>query len=213
MSGDVVEQVLCSPAAALPGEWLPESGYLRLGEPELLRVLGAMDPVWLPRPKAEGDPSFKQWIPYVLVRPSGGGFAAYPRRGSESRLHGCWSLGIGGHINPGDDLARNGSPQDRWRALLWNGLRRELWEEFPGVVTGRTRFLGLIHESATAVGRVHIGAVFLHETDAVDALRGPELAGLRWLRPDELGGPEWPLQRFETWSVLALRLASAHLPG
>lgn len=206
MNPTPTERILCSPTTALPASWLPDAGRLPVSEPQLLDVLAGIDPVWLPRPQAEGDDSFKQWIPYILLRRSGGGFAAYPRRGTEARLHGSWSLGIGGHINTEDAPPRTADPRDQWRALLWNGLRRELKEEFPAAVQGRTRFLGLIHEGTTAVGRVHIGAVFLHEPDPFDAPPGPELAGLCWVPPDELGGPEWPLQRFELWSQLAWQM-------
>ncbi len=201
MSEQASEAILCARTTDLPTAWLLEVGAVPLDEDVLFSVLESITPHWLPRSQVEGDPAFKQWIPYVLLRNTGGELAAYPRQGSEARLHGLWSLGIGGHINPID-----GDTGASWREWLWNGLRRELAEEFPAAVTGRTRFLGLIHESCTAVGRVHLGAVFLHEPETWNVAPGSELTDLRWLRVDELGGAEWPRARFELWSELALTL-------
>lgn len=93
-----------------------------------------------------------------------------------------------------------------WRELLWTGRRRELAEEYPGAVPGTPRFLGLIHESRSAVGRVHLGVVFLHELTGDPGPPGAELTGLRWLRPHEYGSAAWSPERFELWSRLALRL-------
>lgn len=203
------EQVLCVRTTELPGEWLPEEGVVPLSERELLSVLARIRPWWRRRSEAEHDPSGKQWIPYVLVRNGRGELAVYRRRGAEPRLHGMWSVGIGGHVNPED--APEG-PEARelkmfWRAVLWAGLRRELAEEFPGAAaSGHTRFLGLIHESRTLLGQVHLGAVFLHSVSEVSPCAGPELGQLQWLAPVAAGGCEWPLERFELWSRLALEL-------
>jgi hypothetical protein len=44
---------------------------------------------------------------------------------------------------------------------------------------------------------------------------GNELAGLRWIPANEVGTSDWPLERFELWSQLALRLLrpASHEPG
>jgi len=172
----------------------------------LLATLDLVQPCWLPRTEAELDPIFKQWITYVLVRNPRGQLAAYPRQGNERRLHGRWSLGIGGHINPEDGGVGRKPSEFAWWSWLWQGMQRELSEEFPDATPGITRFLGLIHESRTPVGRVHIGAVFVHDTTASDPLPGPELTGLVWVRPETLGTGEWPNDRFELWSSLAFEL-------
>jgi predicted NUDIX family phosphoesterase len=205
MSGTIEEHVLCSAAASLPRIWLPETGAIRLSEEELLAALASMQPAWLLRSAAESNPEFKQWIPYVLLRNERGELAAYPRGGGEKRLHGLWSLGIGGHINS-KDAESTPMGSEGWGQTLWNGLRRELAEEYPGAACGETQFIGLIHESQTAVGRVHIGAAFLHQVSGASFEFGNELAGLHWLPRAEIGAGEWPLERFELWSRLALDL-------
>ena len=190
---------------SLPLTWLPEAGGIRLSEDELLVALESVHPVWLSRAEAESDPDFKQWIPYVLLCNERGELAAYPRRGGERRLHGLWSLGVGGHVNP-PDAAPASTGRGFWRQALWSGLRRELAEEYPGAARGETQFVGLIHESRTAVGRVHIGAVFLHQVVDSSYEVGSELSGVRWLPRAELGVGEWSIERFELWSRLAYQL-------
>lgn len=200
------EQVLCSLTTSLPATWLPEAGFVPMTEPVLFETLGRLDPQWLPRSQAETDARFKQWIPYVLIQNPQGELAAYPRKGTEARLHGLWSLGIGGHINPQDAAPANSPCAAEWQHLLWSGLRRELAEEFPGAATGRTSFLGLIHEDQSAVGRVHLGAVFLHQPDNPTGTAGQEISGLCWIPEGQLRTIDWPLERFELWSRLALQL-------
>ena len=203
------EQVLCTPTSVLPSEWLPTAGAVAMSEVALLEGLSGMAPVWLPRSAAELDPGFKQWIPYGLVQAPCGRLACYRRRGSEERLKGVRSLGIGGHVNPVDAPAVDGLPFS-WRQALWNGFRRELAEELPAAVPGTTRFLGLIHESRSEVGRVHIGMVFLHQTATPAPMDGGELGDLEWLRwpledgPLEDGALEGDAP--ELWSRLALSL-------
>jgi predicted NUDIX family phosphoesterase len=198
------ELVLCAARADLPVAWLPHDAAVPLTEAALGAGLASVAPHWLPRSRAEQDPLFKQWIPYVLLEDSNGAFAAYPRKGSEARLHGLHSLGLGGHINPVDAPPAPGA--DFWRATLWAGLHRELTEEFPAAADGRTTFLGLINEDTGPVGRVHLGAVFIHRLAHTPAAPEGELAGLVWLARRDLGSSAWPLSRFETWSALALSL-------
>lgn len=200
------EQVLCSRTSDLPRAWMPEVGFIQLSEETLIRQLDAIAPVWLPRPVAESAAEFKQWIPYVLLLDGNGRWAAYPRRGGESRLHGVWSLGLGGHINPCDAPSAGSFEGSPWRALLWNGLLRELAEEFPAALQGTTHFLGLIHENQSEVGRVHLGAVFLHRVSDVTAPPSAELTGLIWIDDDQLA-TVWKLDGFELWSQLAIALA------
>jgi len=200
---DVVEWVLCSPRASLPARWLPLAGAVAMREGDLAGVLDGISPTWLPRSVAEADEGHKQWITYGLVREPGGRLACYRRRGTETRLHGARSLGVGGHVNP-VDAGETDVVGFSWRGTLWNGFRRELAEELPMAVPGETRFLGLIHEDMSPVGRVHVGVVFLHETRTPAPMEPGELLGLEWVMPPagEWSGEDGP----ELWSRLALKL-------
>ena len=199
------EQVLCSPTSRLPSEWIPHLAPVPLSEGAWLGGLERIPMEWRARDRAESDPAFKQWIPYVVIRNPWGELAAYSRRGGESRLKGLWSVGVGGHVNPIDASGIAPGP-GYWGRVLHKGMFREILEEFPAAGEGRSVFLGLIHENVTPVGRVHIGVVFLHEVASRLDLSGSELAGLRWIPAAQLGTEEWPLESFESWSVLALRL-------
>lgn len=190
------ELVLCTARRLLPPAWLPACGALPLTAADLHRHLTPLAPEWLPRSLAETDPAYKQWIPYSLLQLPDGRLASYPRQGTEARLHGLHSLGIGGHINPADAP----SPFD-WIATFQHGFHRELTEEYPAASPGTTRLLGLINEDVGAVGRVHLGLVFHHRLDLQPVPPDGELAGLAWLHP-----ADHPSLRYETWSRLALSL-------
>ena len=73
-------------------------------EPYLSKIFAPGTLRFMPRSKAEQDPSFKQLIPYVIMTHDGK-YLNYVRgkRAGEKRLVGNRSMGIGGHINPIDD--------------------------------------------------------------------------------------------------------------
>lgn len=204
------EHVLCSQATELPKNWLPDAAPVPLPADEIWSALSRRPPHWLPRSRAEQDPSHKQWIPYVLLLQTDDRIAAYPRQGTETRLHGLWSVGIGGHVNPIDAPAHDGPFP--WKKTLENAVKRELREEYPGLVAGEAQILGLIHENRTAVGRVHLGVVFLFRLAGVTGTAGAELAGLQWIRRRDIGEGAWPITRFELWSQLALHLLASAQP-
>lgn len=148
-----------------------------------------------PRPRMERDPSFKQVIPYLVLRDGPRYFLMRrTRAGGDERLHDRWSIGVGGHLNPGD-------------GGLDGGLRREWSEEVEADFVPSFRLLGLLNDDSTDVGRVHLGAVY--EADAAGRPVGiretDKLIG-RFAEPDEVAGVAPDL---ETWS----RLVFDHLEG
>ena len=107
------------------------------------------------RPTAEISPQFRQIIPYVLIRNGDDYFVLIrtPKQ-SETRLHHKVSLGIGGHINPGQTLLE--------------GLQRELDEEVWIGSAFDMQFVGIINDDSTDVGRVHLGAAYLLDAQGKD---------------------------------------------
>ena len=105
------------------------------------------------RSEAEQDKRYKQLIPYVLILCQDR-ILRYRRGkgGQETRLHGLFSVGIGGHISEED----NGlfTQELGYR----EGMRRELMEE---VAIGETKdaAVALINDDSTEVGYVHFGVV------------------------------------------------------
>jgi predicted NUDIX family phosphoesterase len=115
---------------------------------------------FMSRGSVENDPSYQQIIPYVVFRHGDRYFLTHRlRASSERRLRKQYSLGVGGHINPGDLQA--GDP-------ILDGLKRE-WEE-EVVYHGKfeARLLGLLNDDSSPVSKVHLGVVFLVDGDTPD---------------------------------------------
>ena len=142
-----------------------------------------------PRAEVEDDPSYQQIIPYIVFRHDGHYFLTHRlRASSEKRLRKQFSLGIGGHINPGDLMG--GDP-------IMGGLKREWQEEV--VYDGRfeARLIGFLNEDSSPVSKVHLGAVFLLDGDSPNiAIRetnklAGELLTLDEMRIYYLGMESW----------------------
>jgi predicted NUDIX family phosphoesterase len=196
--------VLCAVRNSLPADWLGERVSIRIDFNEVLEMIRDVPLEWLEREDAEANEAFKQWIPYALLMNEIGMVAMYPRQGTETRLHGVWSVGVGGHVHPHDGAT--------WEQALLNGLNREILEEYDGAVIGSPVMLGLINEEQTHLGKVHIGAVFLQRCMGQVAQNSNELAGLEWVAPEDIGNL-LPGSMFERWSLLAMELAAAHDGG
>jgi predicted NUDIX family phosphoesterase len=145
------ERVLVVPRAAVVAE--PWRGLRTdpIALAEAIAAIGAQGR-FEARPAMEADPGFKQVIPYLVLRDGERWFLMRrTRAGTDARLHERWSIGVGGHLNPGDrDLA--------------GGLRREWHEELAAEFVPEFRPVGLLNDDETDVGAVHVGVVY--EADA-----------------------------------------------
>src|SRR3990172_3804451 len=102
------------------------------------------------RADVEEDPSLKQIIPYLIIRHRDRIFLFQrSTRGGEERLHGRYSIGVGGDIAREDT---NGA-QD----LLAVGLERELHEELVIANGWRARPAGALNQDDTPVSPAHLG--------------------------------------------------------
>lgn len=109
--------------------------------------------VYLNRSEAEQDRRYKQLIPYALII-HGDRILRYRRGkgGQETRLHGLYSVGVGGHISEEDtSLFTTGSGYHE-------AMRRELMEEVAIDVT-KEMAVAVINDDSTDVGYVHLGIV------------------------------------------------------
>ena len=90
------------------------------------KIFASGVPRFIARPQAEKDPSFKQIIPYVIMT-CNSKFLSYVRgkRAGETRLVAKRSIGIGGHINPTDDMPLFGDFYETYLAAV----EREVAEE------------------------------------------------------------------------------------
>ena len=169
-------------------------GILELGTAPLLDVIAA-EGRFEPRAAMERDPRFKQVVPYLVLRDRGRLFLMRrTRAGGDERLHDKLSIGIGGHLNPGDvDLA--------------GGLAREWAEEVAADFVPEFRLVGLLNDDETEVGRVHLGVVYVAEA-AGRAVRIRETHKLEgaFAEPSAIRAV---YDRLETWSQLVLDVVDA----
>lgn len=104
---------------------------------------------YAPRAEMESDPAWKQLIPYLVLRDGDRYFLMRrTKAGADARLHDRWSIGVGGHLNPGD-------------AGLTGGLRREWREELDAAFEPEFEPVALLNDDTTDVGAVHLGIVVL----------------------------------------------------
>lgn len=152
---------------------------------------------FIDRPAAEEDPSYKQIIPYVVLKQKGRVFSTRRlNKGGESRLHGKLSIGIGGHINPVDETDR--------RSVLMKGLERELEEEVYIQRRGDLVPQGFINDDGNGVGAVHLGLCFSMEVEGEVSVKETEKLSGSWLSLQELRSE---YDNMETWSQIALAVA------
>jgi len=159
--------------------------------------------LFMERRQAEGDPSFKQLIPYAILTFQGKIFH-YLRSSSsgEKRLRTKGSIGIGGHINPEDTHFLNLDQKGYLKGVL-----RELHEELIVETHFENRVVALINDDSNEVGRVHLGIV--HRIDLVSQSVRPreqDILEPSFLLPDELHQKR---EFLETWSQICLDNLSA----
>ncbi len=172
-------------------------GFDPMPEPILTAIFAPRVARVMPRSVAEADPRFKQIVCYVILRSRGLIFHYLRSAGAgERRLAGRRSLGVGGHLNADD---ANGALDQQG---LQRAIQRELNEEVALGDVPSIRYLGIINDDSTEVGRVHLGLVALADLPRPDArLRDATLLDGRFDPPEELAVQA---AAFETWSQLCL---------
>jgi predicted NUDIX family phosphoesterase len=186
-----IEHVLCVPRVTIfpDGAW---HGLVTHGLERVLRTIRAASE-YRPRHLVEDDPSQQQVIPYCIVRhPQDDTYLLTQRRrrSSERRLHHLYSLGVGGHVNPGDGEAVD---------PVIGGLLREWSEEIACPAPATARLVAVLNDDSTPVSRVHLGLVFLIEPEhggghvtirETEKLEG-ETLGLEAMRRHYLSMESW----------------------
>lgn len=154
------ERVLCFERKLL--EELGVFHGLSLETGKYLPVLTSSSNIlYLNRSDAEKDKRYKQLIPYVLVI-CNNKILRYRRGrgGQETRLHGLYSVGIGGHISEEDNQLFSKSIGG-----YEEGMRRELKEEVD-IDEVKETLVAVINDDSTEVGYVHFGVVhIMHVTN------------------------------------------------
>jgi predicted NUDIX family phosphoesterase len=194
MSDKADERVLVVPTTVFHELGLFQ-GFCAEVERYLPRLLEPVHLSYRPRSEVETDPSFKQLIPYVVLR-CGSEVFHYLRgqKATESRLRALRSLGVGGHI-ASTDVGLFESPYRE-------GMLREVAEEIYLDSPYREQCVGLINDDTNAVGQVHLGIVHVFDLEEPKARRRERLltrAGFA-----EVAELRRQREEFETWSQFLL---------
>lgn len=189
------EEILVVPRALLLPE--PVQGFTTEEAGQFLARVRA-HAVFRRRGDIEDDPSHKQIIPYMIVR-HGPRLFLFQRSssGGEARLHGKYSIGVGGHINKSD--------VEGAADVVGAGLTREFEEELTVSRGWQARLVGVLNDETNSVGQVHFGLVHVVEVETPDiAVRESDVLSGRLADYSEV---LLLRDRMETWSQLILDAA------
>ncbi len=153
---------------------------------------------FMSRPTAEKDPAFKQIIPYALLVHEGR-VLHYVRgkKAGEQRLVAKGSIGIGGHMNDGDEglFALD-------RAAYDAAVEREVREELKIGARYQNHTVALLNDDSNEVGQVHLGVVHVFTLDSDDVQKGEAMiTELQFLNREQLASRR---DSMETWSQICL---------
>lgn len=177
--------------------YTPKEGvyYTAQGEQETTKIplISAINAQMEPRFRyeAELDPSFKQVIPYVILRYQDKVFCTHRLNGGDARLAGGYSIGTGGHVDSGENI--------------YDGMYRELREEVGVTMNDIMGYSvnGFILDNSSAVNSVHLGVVIsmVIVRDDIQCLEKEKLAG-EWLNYKQLK-KLYDQDKLESWSKIA----------
>lgn len=161
-------------------------------------LLSRQNNFFMPRSRAETDPTHKQIIPYALLVHEGR-VLHYVRgkKAGEQRLVAKGSIGIGGHMNDTDEGL---FALDREAYLA--GVRREVCEELHVRTPFTNHIVALLNDDSNEVGQVHLGIIHILQLEMADVeKRESMITNLAFLTPEELRAKR---DSMETWSQLCI---------
>ena len=157
-------------------------------------------PCFMNRAQVEKDPGYKQLIPYVIMGHDGK-YLSYVRgkRAGETRLVGLRSIGIGGHINPADDMPLfNTNFYETYLAAV----EREVAEEVSVKTSHTNHIVALLNDESNEVGSVHLGIVHYWALDAPKVEKREQMiTQMAFMSPAELQAVG---ETLETWSGICV---------
>jgi len=169
-------------------------------EPEkyLSAILSRGNNLFLPRDQAEQNPAHKQIIPYALIAfENSVVYYVRGKKAGEQRLVAKGSIGIGGHMNEGDE-SLFALDEQAYRV----GVEREVNEEIKINTQFDDRIVALINDDTTDVGRVHLGVVHVFRlAEPKVEKREAMITGLTFLTKQELVTRR---ESLESWSQICV---------
>jgi len=164
------------------------------------------------RSEAEQDLRYKQLIPYVILV-SEDRVLRYKRGkgGEETRLHGLWSIGIGGHISDEDRTLFSENELG-----YHDGMQREVREEVDLEPLSEAP-VAVINDDSTEVGSVHFGVVHIMQV-ASESVAGrrrgivaPEFVPISSAVDDSANYESWSRLCLENMEMLLAKAAAVNL--
>ena len=192
------EQIIAIPREKLG--FLPDQTIIT---DDVKRLILEMEPHYgvYDRDTIEPDSSYRQLIPYVVIR-KGNKFLCMGRKKGDARLVSKWSIGAGGHMNPVEGITS-------LFGLIDENMRRELEEELVILSTGKKTLqpIGLIKDDSDDVSRCHLGVLFiLNYTEVADIrIRETDILEGVWMTKTALRNSEY-YDKLESWSKKSLDL-------
>jgi predicted NUDIX family phosphoesterase len=159
-------------------------------------LLNPKNHTFIKRKEAENNPAYKQLIPYAILNCDGKIFIY--RRGkllAEKRLHGNYSLGVGGHISVTDPSLFGTTYED--------GLRREVNEEVYIETKYTQQVAALLNDDTNEVGKVHFGIV--HSIKLEKPLVRPKEKSINETGFYAIDKIQKDIGLFESWSQICIR--------
>lgn len=149
--------------------------------------------MFIPRSRAEYDPSYKQIIPYMIFIYRDSLFVMQRKEdASEKRLRNKYSIGIGGHIRQEDMAAGD---------TIFDWATREFNEEVSYTGAPSISPLGILNDDSDSVGQVHLGLVLIINGNSPDITIRSELKSGHLVPLDQCIAYK---DRMESWSKTIL---------
>lgn len=148
--------------------------------------------LYIPRDYAETAKEYRQIIPYAILMNEGKYFLTQRLcQQTEKRLHGLYSIGLGGHINPSEENSGD---------VILEGMRRELFEEVGLTNLPSCRCVGIINDHSTDVSNYHLAIVFpIVAPENIRVRETSKMTGL-WASENEISKRFFQM---ESWSRIA----------
>ncbi len=160
-------------------------------------------PEFMDREQAEKNPDYKQLIPYVIIN-HGSEYLTYVRgkRAGETRLVGNRSIGIGGHINPVDDLPLIRNIRKDFYETYLSAVQREVDEEIDVQSDYNDKIVALLNDESNEVGSVHLGVVHFWQLNEKKVQKKEQMiTQMEFMAIDEL---RKAADSMETWSSICV---------
>lgn len=184
-----MEKVLVVPSN-LVGPFLGSRSFITDKIPEFIQMV-IDNHIYVDRDYAEYAKEYKQIIPYAILRNGDKVFLTQRlKKQTEKRLHGMYSFGLGGHINPSEEEKEN---------VILAGMQRELAEEVGLSDITKCQCVGIINDCSTEVSNYHIGLAYIVPTFTnIQVVENQKMTG-SWASTEEISSS---FGNLESWSKI-----------